>query len=301
MVNPQPLSLFSREKLPHAFGIEPNSEMRWFSSDNEERHIKFPHPMLGAEDVVYKFNSYGYRCAEFSLNKANKKTLSVVSIGASEVMGYGLPEDRSFPHLFTKLLENHMDFQTLNWNLGVPGSSSDTMSRMLIPVLSVLKPDIVLLVFPFPWRREHINDAGQVFFFDRNSHRNIFKAVKSRLVNPEYTEQFSANSRLSSDYNDQLNYFKNYQVCESLCEKNNVMWLFSPFNVSHFRQFEHMLMSKNLVSPGMWDSTNRYRDDPGIGLARDRWHPGIKPNQVMAEMFFDRLTTLYSDQLKAYK
>lgn len=298
MDNPPPVSLFSTETLPYAFGVKPNSQLRWFSADSEARHLALPHPVLGAEDVLYKFNALGYRCPEFDLAKANNNALSVVSIGASEVMGYGLPETQSFPYLFCQRLEHHVGRSTINWNLGVAGSSADTVARTLIPALSVLKPDIVIFVFPFPWRREHINAAGKLFFFDRKTPANLFKKLKTRWVNPEYAEQFSANSVLSTDYSDQLNYFKNYQLCEALCEKHKLMWLFSPFHSSYFNAFTHLLKIENLISPGLWDRTQAYKNDVATGLARDRFHPGIKPNQEMAGLFFQRLIDLYGARLQ---
>jgi hypothetical protein len=298
MENPAPVSLFSTETLPCAYGVKPHSQLRWFSADSEARHLALPHPVIGAEDVLYKFNALGYRCPEFDLAKANTKALSVVSIGASEVMGYGLPETQSFPYLFCQLLEQHTGRSTTNWNLGVAGSSADTMTRTLIPALSVLKPDIVLFVFPFPWRREHINAAGKLFFFDRNARVNVFNKLKNRLVSPEYAEQFSANQMLSTDYSDQLNYFKNYQLCETFCEKHKLMWLFSSFHSSYFKAFTHLLKTENLISQGLWDLTQAYKNDVATGLARDRFHPGIKPNNEMAGLFFQRLIDLYGSRLQ---
>lgn len=306
VINKEPLYLFSKEYLPFAVITKPHSQLQWFGTDTAERYKQEPHPSLRPEDIIYSFNSRGYRCSEFSLEEPRKNTIKVVSIGASEVFGLGLPEDQSFPYLFSKLLEKDRGCSVINWNLGLCGASSDYNSRMLVSVLPALKPDIVLLVFPAALRREHLNDVGRLFLYPNSFSPNVIQKIKNtleyRLFDPENANQNNAYKALSSDYDDQINLFKNYQVCESLCEKYNTMWLFSTFRSAFFCHIEHLLNTDHFVSPGVTDIRDNYlknKEDPAICWARDMGHPGILPNQETAKLFYERLKALYSTKLNS--
>ncbi len=298
--NQPPLYLFSTEHMPCAPRLQPHAQMRWVGADTEKRYKVAPHPLLRPEDVTYNFNSLGYRCPEFNLDKLEKKVISVVSIGASEVFGIGLPEDKTFPHQFAKLLEKETGYPVINWNLGMGGASSDYMSRTLFSALAVLKPDVVLFVLPPPRRREHINQAGRAhFYINTKTGINTLDKLKTYLVDPGHISQIKANNALSSDFNDQINYFKNYLICQSICERHDVMWLFSFISNKYMSHIDPLVKKEHLVAPGLLELGLKHKDNPAEGLARDMGHPGIKPNQEMAELFLERLKALYSTRLES--
>ncbi|MGH7999763.1 MAG: hypothetical protein ACREPR_10130, partial [Brasilonema sp.] len=67
----EPAYLFSPEDMPRTpvidvYGV---SEVKWFGSDRQKEYRKNPHPLFGPEDIIYRINSYGYRCPEFELRK----------------------------------------------------------------------------------------------------------------------------------------------------------------------------------------------------------------------------------------
>jgi hypothetical protein len=109
--------------------------------------------------------------------------------------------------------------------------------------------------------------------------------------------QIKANLALSSAYNDQMNFYKNYQFCEALCQKHKTMWLFSSYQLAHFAHIHHLINNKHFVTPGLGDLLTNYQDDPINGLARDMSHPGIGPHKEMANHFFERIKTLYFERL----
>lgn len=293
IINKSPLFFLSTEHMPQTNNRLLGAQMRWYNADSEAHYKSRPHPVLGPKDITYRFNSQGYRCGEFELDESGR-TLSVVSIGASEVIGTGLAEENTFPHVVAKLLESHLKRPVFNWNLGLGGTSADYISRTLASALPVLKPDIVLLIFPFAGRREHINVQGRIFLYN-NVHAD--NKIQNRFLDPEDFNQTKANMMLSSDYNDQMNFYKNYQFCESLCEKHMTSWLFSSYKSDFFDQIHNLINVEHFVTPGLGDLKIKYQDDPSIGLARDMWHPGIAPHQEMATNFFERLQRLYSDRL----
>ena len=308
-----PLYLYSESQMPPAGITQVDMELRWFSNDTEERYKDKPHPSLAPEDIVYRFNSKGYRCPEFDLaaydgddqigHKDSANTLKVVSIGASEVFGVGLPEKFTFPQVFCEMLSRRFGCSTINWNLGISGGSADYISRVLFSVLPVLKPDIVLLVFPPILRREFVNDTDRLFIYtDRIDSYGFGSRLLYRFYDPENTRQNSAHRALSSDNSDQINFFKNYQLCEALCQKHDVMWLYSPFSELQLQHTKDLINHDHLVLPGLLDLRDEcLKTSDGIAgsLARDLGHPGIKPNQLFAESLFARLQALYEFRLPA--
>lgn len=177
------------------------------------------------------------------------------------------------------------------------GGSADYMTRTLISALLILKPDIVLLTFPPGMaRREYIGDNGRLFHCMSNHivGWNDRRDWEGKAI-------LNAHEQLLSDYNNPLNLFKNYKVCEALCEQFGVMWLFSTFDVSVFEPMKHLIHADKLVSPGLGILTEKYKENPGIGLARDMLHPGIQPTKEYAEACFLRLQELYSSSLATLK
>jgi hypothetical protein len=298
ITNQAPLFLFSTEQMPYANKALAKGDKYWFGADSQEKYEQKPHPLFGPNDIVYNFNTHGYRCPEFA--SADPNAISVVSIGASEVLGTGLPEDKTFPHVFTKLLEQELGVPVINWNLGIGGSSADYVARILVSALPVLKPDVVLLVFPFYGRREHINDDSRVFYYNRQD-TGVKNQLKERILSPETFVLNQANMTLSSEYNDQVNFYKNYQVCESLCEKYGAMWLFSALRASFFEQIMHLVKTDHLISPGLGELKEKYKQDVKTCVARDFGHPGINPNKEMAENMLMRIKHLYPAKIASLK
>jgi hypothetical protein len=178
----------------------------------------------------------------------------------------------------------------MNWNLSLPGGSADYIARTLILALPILQPDLVLFTFPPGMsRREYIDDRGL-----------LFECMPTHLVG--WTDRktwegkaiLKAHKELLSAYNNSLNLFKNYKVCESLCEQYGVSWLFSTFDIKVFEPMKHLIHADKLVGPGLGVLHDRYRDNPEIGFARDWVHPGTQPQKEHADCFFAQFQQVYA-------
>jgi hypothetical protein len=298
VVNQKPIYLFSTEEMPHApykdVGI-----FKWFCADLEKNYRENPHPVFGTEDIIYQLNHRGYRCPEFSLRDRSHNTVNVVSLGCSVTFGTGLPEDKTYPAVFTRLLQNYLGVPVINWNLGVGGASADLLSRNLISAIPVLKPDLILLTFPPTMaRREYISENGRFFPCQP---RKLTNNLLTNITDPELAAVYEANNKLLSRYNNSLNLFKNYKVCESLCDKAEIMWLFAGCKLSLFDEIKHLICAEKLLDYSPYPLAEKYRENPEIGLARDMKHPGIQPTQELAGAFFVRFKELYSLQLERLK
>jgi hypothetical protein len=117
------------------------------------------------------------------------------------------------------------------------------------------------------------------------------------LLDPENHSQIQANFVLSNDYNDQINFYKNYLACECLFRQYDVMWLYSAYQMSFIESIRHLINHEHLVCPSLGELKTQYIDDPSNGLARDMGHPGIKPHCDMAQLFFSQITAMYPKRL----
>lgn len=289
------MHILSTQRMPFAPRTEASAERTWQGSDSEERYRKRPHPTLGPNDVHYRFNAHGYRCRDFDSAGA-EGAVSVVSLGASEVVGTGVPQDQTFSAVFARTLGERLGRPAMDWNLGAGGCGADYIARMLVSVLPVLRPDVVLLCFPHQARREHIHADGRISFHNRDGAGA--RKVAERILDPEKFVLNRASMDLSSEYNDAVNLYKNYQVCEALCEKHRAMWLFCATRESFLEQITHLVDAAHWVRPGIGDLKDAYTGGPETGLARDMQHPGIGPHREMASLLLDRLQTHYADRLR---
>jgi hypothetical protein len=289
----EPVYLFSTDTIPC-------SPSKSSSSGLEKSYRETTHPIFRKENITYQFNSHGYRCPEFSLRDQSHNAVNVVFFGCSVTFGMGLPEENTYPAVFTRLLQDYLGVPAINWNLGFNGASADSLSRNLISVISVLKPDIILLTFPpTAGRREYISDNGRFFPCQPRKLTNDF--LLANIVDPELAAVYKANNKLFSQYNNALNLFKNYTVCESLCDRGKIMRLFAGCKYSLFDDMKHLICKEKLIDYSIYPLAEKYQENPAIGLAQDMKHPGVQPNQELAEAFFTRLQELYSPQLELLK
>ena len=152
----------------------------WCGSDSEENFKKNPRPGYTSTSIVYKFNSYGYRTKEFELNSDKK---SILCLGCSFTYGTGVNYEDSWPsHIETQFSEYNV------YNLGIPGSSGDTITRLLTNIEDLLKPVMVLILWPEIQRYEiyYKNKIIDVSSKDKNAYTpttlidSHFEALKQK-------------------------------------------------------------------------------------------------------------------------
>ena len=111
---------------------------------------KFDHRGLDTE--LYKLNQYGYRCPEFPTKSLEGKK-NVIVLGCSHTFGIGSSDVELWVNLFEKKLS---DPRLRFWNLGQPGASGDLIVRILYATEKILFPNIILVCWPNPSRRERL-------------------------------------------------------------------------------------------------------------------------------------------------
>ena len=103
------------------------------------------------DNVVYEFNSEGFRSDEFSYTSEK----SIVFLGCSHVVGIGINYQDTMAYQVSKCLKSKC------YNLGVGGGSIDSCFRFAYHWIPKLKPDIVILIQP---------DSARIEWYHKTKH-----------------------------------------------------------------------------------------------------------------------------------
>jgi hypothetical protein len=241
-------------------------EVKWlFDHEFQQYKDSGAHSLYGENDIIYRFNAQGYRCPEFDASA----DIRIVAIGCSYVLGYGLPQHALFHEIFAEKLRAMVSPKTVVvWNLGRCGMSNDYINRMLYLAVPQLKPHIVLINFTHLSRREYLSVQGKYV-----SYNPTFKP-KDEVVK-DILSHFAA---LSSPFDDQMNFFRNYKGIE--CLLTGDQWLYSQ-KKDNFEPLVGHLDVNRLV--GYFQILDK---------ARDNSHPGPDSHRRLAELYWAKFNEL---------
>lgn len=223
------------------------------------------HPVYGETAIEYRFNSLGYRSAEFDA----PAEIRILAIGCSYVMGIGLPERDVFHELFAEQLRRATGKNVVVANLGAPGASNDYIARLLQLAVPLLDPDIVLINFTHAARREYGTVEQQLLNY----------VPANRPSDRVSREIFAHLEALSSELDDDLNVFRNYKSIEALLRGRT--WLFSTSSAADFERVLDHVDRARFVGSLQW-----------ADKARDWCHPGPVSHRNLAELYWEGFTRL---------
>ena len=181
-------------------GIPPAWEFKGYHHDLQEMKSSIFTNSMG---IDYTINNLGYN-STFDYDESLNDTPCILCLGDSNVFGLLLEKNRTF----VKLLQDRMpDIKILN--LGLPGGSADSVTRIGVNSLMVLKKvQAVFVVWPTYLRRE---------FASNRYHGLVYKTPDKygKIPYPEYWDfiDWRANS---------YNFHKNRIMLSAVCESHNV-------------------------------------------------------------------------------
>jgi hypothetical protein len=242
-------------------------KLLWLDTDSlEEFQRRGGHPLYGEGDVTYSFNSHGYRCPEFEPGA----DVRMISIGCSNTLGVGLPQQALFHEQFAERLRKELSATVVNWNLSMGGASNDYICRTLYLAVPQLNPHIVLVNFTYLPRREYVSVGNRVLSY-------IAKCEPPDRVAKEIYGHIVA---LSSPLDDQLNLFQNYKAIESLLHDR--LWLYSFV-------FGSKLMEDVAAHTDPTRLTGHFSQ---CDYARDGLHPGPRSHEVMYASYWNKFVEM---------
>jgi hypothetical protein len=193
--------------IAHEYSKYANQTLDWVPMDTKElyaENLRNNHANLEKfgwlnNTVSYKFNSYGFRSDEFSLEP------NMVSLGCSHTCGIGIPIENSW----TSIVSNNLNLK--NFNLGVGGSSNDTAFRIAHNWLPQLKPKVVVYLSPDRCRFEY-HSSPDIRNYGPWSNDALWK------------------SWISDDTNSDVNFLKNTLAIKNICNDLNIKLIHVEYN-----------------------------------------------------------------------
>jgi hypothetical protein len=139
-------------------GTYPRNQEMLFSLtdlDSEENFKKLVKSHWSADSFTYKYNSQGFRSREFDLNDSKPK---ILALGCSHTVGVGVPQHDNWAEQFGR---THFPDHVV-YNAGLGGAAADTVARLAVNMVPIIKPKIVAVMWPSLYRFETYEN-GTVF------------------------------------------------------------------------------------------------------------------------------------------
>jgi len=206
---------------------------------------------------TYSYNELGFRG-----DSIKKEGFKVMSLGCSYTEGVGVSNTKTWPAQFSYLIPN-----SVNMNFGTGGRSNDFISRCLLTYYDIIKPDLVLIMYPSPLRKEiYTKDCGIEPFMPTASW-GYLKETDDGIKTQEYL------THLQNDNEDIINWYKNHLLIKYFLESKKCNWI---WNGRELKSLEY-------------DEPNRFDGDYGkyLDLGVDNTHPGPNHNKTYANKLHD--------------
>ena len=215
---------------------------------------------------------YTYNELGFLGDSIHKKGFKVMSIGCSYTEGVGVNDTETWPYQFTNLIPNGV-----NMNFGTGGRSNDFLVRCLLTYYDLIKPDLVLIMYTNPQRREiYTKDNGVEPFMPTASWGCLEMTEEGREIQNNLVA-------LQNDNADFINWYKNHLLIKYFLETKKCNWLWNGmFGI-----------------PKDYNEVNRFDGDYENHLDKgvDGGHPGPKHNYQYSIRLFEHIKTNFRNYL----
>ena len=215
----------------------------------------------------YRYNELGFRG-----DSITKEGFKVMSIGCSFTEGVGVDDTETWPYQFTNLIPNAVDM-----NFGTGGRSNDFLVRCLLTYYDLIKPDLVLIMYTNPQRREiYTKDNGVEPFMPTASWGCLEMTEEGRKIQNNLVS-------LQNENADFINWYKNHLLIKYFLETKKCNWLWNGmFGI-----------------PKDYNEVNRFDGDYENHLDKgaDGGHPGPKHNYEYSIRLFEHIKTNFRNYL----
>jgi hypothetical protein len=216
---------------------------------------------------TYTYNELGFRG-----DSPSKNGFKVMSIGCSITEGVGVNDNETWPAQFCSHIENGV-----NLNFGAGGRSNDFICRCLMSYYDLIKPDLVLIMYTSPQRREIYTKDGAIEPF-------IPTAWWGYMVETEDGKKIQKYlTELQNDNEDFINWYKNHQLIKLFLESKGCNWLWNGF----------------FGIPKEYEEFNRFDSEyvNYIDYGVDNHHPGPTHNYQYSMELFEHIKTNFRNYL----
>ena len=215
----------------------------------------------------YTYNELGFRG-----DSIKKEGFKVMSLGCSNTEGVGVNDNETWPGNFTENIPNGV-----NLNFGMGGRSNDFIARCLLIYYDLIKPDLVLIMYTNPQRREiYTKDNGIEPFMPSTSWGWLKETAEGREVQNNLLS-------LQNENEDFINWYKNHLLIKYFLESKKCNWIWNGwFDI-----------------PKEYEEFNRFDGDykRNLDLGVDNMHPGPKHNYQYSIKLFQHIKTNFRNYL----
>jgi hypothetical protein len=272
----QDTNYWTPDKIPKGFCPEAPAIYKWISSDDPINYEKKGNKAYGVDDITYDINSHGYRSIEIDTKSTAKK---IMFLGCSVTAGIGLPHHEVWTTVLTKRLEQHFGVTIEQHNFGLPGFGADAMAMVAYQVMPIIKPDLLILMYP--------DIARRAIYVEMNNVIAFLPYFKPREWPKSLANLHASYVNLSVKSNDFFEWRRNHALIDNVARLtgSKTVWGFtSSVNINY--------LSAETLSQYL--NTDAYYPNISFPLnlgdiARDGIHPGRQLNHDAADKWFDEI------------
>lgn len=223
----------------------PNRTFEWLGTDSEKNfnNNKKEHFDLLEKNgwidkkIIYKFNSHGFRCDEFT----NDPT--IMFLGCSMTLGVGMTQEDTWTYQVAQKLNLRLA------NLGIGGSSCDTAFRLCYEYIDKINPKIVVIRPP---------QIGRIELFLENDEPEhlgpwISDGARSHISLESYYKKW-----IISESNSKYQKLKNLLAIEKLCIDRKIKF-YNTENSETENLVSDNSIGRDLMHPGIdWHNSLAY-------------------------------------------
>jgi hypothetical protein len=214
----------------------------------------------------YTYNELGFRG-----DSVRKKGFKVMSLGCSNTEGVGVNDHETWPFQFTNLIPNGVNF-----NFGTGGRSNDFIVRCLLTYYDIIKPDLILIMYTSPLRREIYTKDGGIEPFMPTTSWGYLKETDDGIKTQEHL------TYLQNDNEDFINWYKNHLLIKLFLESKKCNWTWSGDNLrTKYTEFNRFTLM------------DRFKMD----LGSDNLHPGPKHHEYYGKVLFDYISRRFPNYI----
>lgn len=201
---------------------------------------------------TYTYNELGFRG-----DSITKEGFKIMSIGDSHTEGVGVGDDETWSHQLCKLIPNSVDL-----NFGFGGRSNDYIFRCLQTYFTSIKPNLILIMYTYPERKEYYTKDGNLEPFHTTPWGYFEEDVDG-------VSEYEAMIKITNTENDFINWYKNHLLISYFCKLNSVP----------------MIWNGSFLNNSIIKEDNRFDGDyfNFIDKSVDNNHAGPNHNKMYAE------------------
>jgi hypothetical protein len=163
----------------------------------------------------------------------------------------------------------------VNLNFGTGGRSNDFICRCLMSYYELIKPDLVLIMYTFPHRREiYTEDGGIEPYMPTKIWGKLLETNEGHIIQ-------NSLDILQNDNSDFINWYKNHMLIKLFLESKNCNWLWDGNNLkTEYSEFNR------------FDGEVKHIDN-----GSDNIHPGPQHHKHYSKVLFDYISMKFSPYL----